>query len=305
MYSRRNVLFIAAAVTICIAAEAIPSFAKPVRFFPGMTVRALLNRQEGEKFLSANKTRDGIVTLESGLQYEVLQEGDGPKPTVNDTVVVHYRGELIDGTEFANSFKRGQSGTFALTQVIPAWRQAIQLMPVGSRWRLFVPARLGYGKRGMGRLVGPEATLIFEMELLAVKESTDREARAGKITDIKVSFKLDSRLTRAQYLGDRWVSPPRFTSTLQVGKELIVEARARALNDKGNPMDIQIVWIPEDSEMVAVVPVLENKVRIIVKRPGESVVNVTAAEFTKKLSVKAQVSDTHRAMQVEIEPLTN
>lgn len=127
------------------------------------------NKKEGAAFLEANKTKEGVVTLPSGLQYKVLQAGDGPKPTPADTVVCNYRGTLLDNTEFDSSYKRGQPATFPVTGVIKGWTEALQLMPVGSKWQLFVPAELAYGDRGKGGQIGPNATLIFEVELLSIQ----------------------------------------------------------------------------------------------------------------------------------------
>ena len=110
-----------------------------------------------------------MVTLPSGLQYKILKAGDGKKPTENDTVECNYRGTLINGTEFDSSYRRGQPATFGVGQVIPGWREALQLMPVGSKWELYVPSDLAYGERGAGRDIGPNATLVFEVELLAIK----------------------------------------------------------------------------------------------------------------------------------------
>jgi|SRR5579864_934008 len=127
------------------------------------------NKKEGMAFLEANKTKDGVVTLPSGLQYKVLQEGTGPKPTATDKVVCNYRGTLLDNTEFDSSYKRGQPATFPVTGVIKGWTEALQLMPVGSKWQLFVPAELAYGDRGAGGQIPPNATLIFEVELLSIQ----------------------------------------------------------------------------------------------------------------------------------------
>jgi FKBP-type peptidyl-prolyl cis-trans isomerase FklB len=127
------------------------------------------NKQEGETFLAANKSKDGVVALPSGLQYKILKAGTGPKPIPSDTVVCNYRGTLIDGTEFDSSFKHGQPASFPVGQVIKGWTEALQLMPVGSKWQLFVPAALAYGDRGAGPDIGPNATLIFEVELLSIK----------------------------------------------------------------------------------------------------------------------------------------
>jgi FKBP-type peptidyl-prolyl cis-trans isomerase FklB len=224
----------------------------------------LKNRQEGEAFLAGNRGKAGIVTLESGLQYRILEAGDGQKPTIDDTVVGHYRGSLIDGTEFASSWERDRPASFAVKGVIEGWAEALQLMPVGSRWRLFVPSDLAYGERGAGRAIGPNATLILEVELLAIKDTaasgtrvpvrSDAAVPASDLRDIKMSFKLDPRLTRGRYMGDRWVSPPTYTGVRQEGKEYAVEARAEGLDAKGRPMRISPEWIPSDPGMVTVSP---------------------------------------------------
>jgi len=127
------------------------------------------NKKEGSAFLEANKTKEGVVTLPSGLQYKVLQEGTGPKPAATDTVVCNYRGTLLNATEFDSSYKRGQPTTFPVTGVIKGWTEALQLMPVGSKWQLFVPSELAYGERGAGAQIGPNATLIFEVELISIQ----------------------------------------------------------------------------------------------------------------------------------------
>ncbi len=132
------------------------------------------NKKEGEAFLAANKTKEGVVTLPSGLQYKILKAGTGPKPTATDSVVCNYQGTLIDGKEFDSSYKRGQPATFPVNGVIKGWTEALQLMPVGSKWHLVVPSDLAYGARGAGADIGPNATLIFEVELLSIqsKDST-------------------------------------------------------------------------------------------------------------------------------------
>ena len=128
------------------------------------------NLKEGEAFLAANKAKDGVVTLPSGLQYKVLTQGTGPKPAATDMVVCQYRGTLLDGTEFDSSYKRGQPATFQLNRVIKGWTEALQLMPVGSKWQLFIPPDLAYGDRGApGSPIGPNATLIFEVELMKIQ----------------------------------------------------------------------------------------------------------------------------------------
>lgn len=132
---------------------------------------ALDNHKEGEAFLAENKTKEGVVTLPSGLQYKILKAGGGKKPTEADTVECQYRGTLIDGTEFDSTNRAGQPAAFKLsdTNFIPGLREALKLMPVGSKWQLFIPHQLAYGQRGSGRVIGPNATLIFEVELVAIK----------------------------------------------------------------------------------------------------------------------------------------
>lgn len=127
------------------------------------------NKKEGEAFLAANKTKPGVVTTPSGLQYKILTEGKGPKPAATDKVVCNYKGTLINGTEFDSSAKHGQALTIPVGQVIKGWTEALQLMPVGSKWQLFIPADLAYGDRGAGSDIGPGATLIFEIELLSIE----------------------------------------------------------------------------------------------------------------------------------------
>jgi FKBP-type peptidyl-prolyl cis-trans isomerase FklB len=127
------------------------------------------NKKEGATFLAANKAKDGVVALPSGLQYKVLKQGSGPKPTASDTVVCNYRGTLIDGKEFDSSYKRGQPASFPVGGVIRGWTEALQLMPVGSKWELFIPSDLAYGDRGAGADIGPGSTLVFEVELLSIQ----------------------------------------------------------------------------------------------------------------------------------------
>jgi FKBP-type peptidyl-prolyl cis-trans isomerase FklB len=127
------------------------------------------NRTEGEAFLAANKAKPGVVTLPSGLQYKILTTGTGKTPTATDTVVCQYRGSLIDGKEFDSSYKRGDPAAFPVGKVIKGFSEALQLMPVGSKWQVFIPSNLGYAERGSGADIGPNATLIFELELIAIK----------------------------------------------------------------------------------------------------------------------------------------
>ena len=139
-----------------------------------MLVQGEANKKEGETFLADNKTKDGVVTLPSGLQYKILKEGTGPKPVATDTVVCNYKGALLDNTEFDSSYKRGQPATFPVSGVIKGWTEALQLMPVGSKWQLFIPSELAYGARGgPGGGIGPNATLIFEVELMSVQPKAE------------------------------------------------------------------------------------------------------------------------------------
>ena len=127
-----------------------------------------INAAAGEQFLLENGKRAEVHTTPSGLQYEIVKQGDGPRPTAGDSVTVHYTGKPIDGTVFDSSEERGEPATFGVTQVIPGWVEALQLMNVGSRWRLFIPSALAYGPQGAGGLIGPNQTLVFDVELLAI-----------------------------------------------------------------------------------------------------------------------------------------
>lgn len=133
-------------------------------------VNAASNTEEGAKFLEENKNKEGVITTESGLQYIALKKGDGPKPITTDQVRVHYRGTTLEGKEFDSSYKRGEPATFGVTSVIKGWTEALQLMNVGSKFKLFVPPDLAYGERGAGGMIGPNAVLIFEVELLGIEK---------------------------------------------------------------------------------------------------------------------------------------
>jgi FKBP-type peptidyl-prolyl cis-trans isomerase len=137
------------------------------------------NKKVGDAFLADNKTKDGVVTLPSGLQYKILTAGTGPKPTAADKVTCNYRGTMIEGKEFDSSYKRGEPVTFSVGEVIKGWSEALQLMPVGSKWQLFVPPDLAYGAQGAGQQIGPNSTLIFEVELISIAPKTDAK------TDVK------------------------------------------------------------------------------------------------------------------------
>jgi FKBP-type peptidyl-prolyl cis-trans isomerase len=129
-----------------------------------------INKKAGDDFLAQNKTKEGVVALPDGLQYKILKQGTGPKPAATDSVVCNYRGTLLDGTEFDSSYKRGQPATFPVSGVIKGWTEAVQLMPVGSKWQLFIPSDLAYGNRAPAPEIGPNATLIFEVELLSIQD---------------------------------------------------------------------------------------------------------------------------------------
>lgn len=128
------------------------------------------NKQAGEAFLAENKTKRGVTELANGIQYIVENEGDGERPDVTDTVVVHYRGALIDGTEFDSSYSRGEPLPVSLEGVIPGWQEIVPLMKVGSKWQVFIPAEMGYGENAAGPVIGPNSTLVFDIELLSIEE---------------------------------------------------------------------------------------------------------------------------------------
>lgn len=134
----------------------------------GMKEAGAVNKKAGDEFLKNNATQKDVVVLPSGLQYKILKQGTGPKPTVDDTVVCNYRGTLIDGKEFDSSYKRGEPATFPLNRVIKGWTEALQLMPVGSKWQLFIPPNLAYGEQAPPE-IGPDSTLVFEVELLSIE----------------------------------------------------------------------------------------------------------------------------------------
>lgn len=138
------------------------------------------NKKESDEFLAANKTKEGVVTLPSGVQYKVLQPGKGKKPTVKDTVVAHYVGTLPNGKEFDSSVKRGQPATFPLDSVIPGWKEVLPLMQEGAKWQVVIPPELAYGMRGAGQEIGPNQALIFDIELIEVKKATTAPAPEKK-----------------------------------------------------------------------------------------------------------------------------
>jgi len=129
------------------------------------------NQKEGEAFLAENKKKEGVITLPSGLQYKVIKAGSGKKPKATDTVTVNYQGTLVNGTEFDSSYRRGQPVSFPVNGVIPGWTEALQLMEVGAKWQVVIPSSLAYGDRGAGPQIGPNSTLIFEIELISIQET--------------------------------------------------------------------------------------------------------------------------------------
>lgn len=137
---------------------------------------ATANAAAAAAYLAENATVDGVVVTESGLQYQIIEAGEGAMPSADDTVEVHYRGTLVDGTEFDSSYSRGQTVSFGVGQVIPGWTEALQLMPVGSKWKLGIPPELGYGAGGAGQMIGPNSALIFEVELISIPSQAEAAA---------------------------------------------------------------------------------------------------------------------------------
>lgn len=150
------------------------------------------NKKEGEAFLAENAKKPGVKTTSSGLQYKIITEGKGEIPKASDTVTTQYRGRLIDGTEFDSSYKRGQPAQFPVTGVIKGWTEALEMMPVGSKWELYIPSDLAYGERGAGQNIGPNATLIFEIELLGIKPkpAETNQAVSGEIIKVPSAEEL-------------------------------------------------------------------------------------------------------------------
>jgi hypothetical protein len=248
-----------------------------------------------ERQAAASESVNGFIDLESGLQYRVLEAGTGERPSLGDTVVVEYRGTLEDGTEFDSTYRRGKPAIFPLRQVIPGWREALQLMPVGSRWQLIIPPQLAYGQRGSGGLIGPDATLAFDVELLAITTSTSNTIQ---LKDIEVSFRLDPRLTRGLYMGDRWVAPPTYSGTRSVGDTYTLDARVQGITASGGRVQVNPEWSPSDPEMVTVSAAGKDTVRIVVTQAGECRLKITANNFSKELLINSiQDGD---AMQVQI-----
>lgn len=141
--------------------------------------QAAANQKQADEFFAENKSKPGVVTTDSGLQYMVMREGDGPKPTLQDRVSVHYTGTLLDGTKFDSSYDRNQPATFPVGGVISGWKEAIQLMPVGSKYKLWIPPDLAYGANGQGQVIGPNAALVFEVELLGIEDASSSGNAGG------------------------------------------------------------------------------------------------------------------------------
>jgi FKBP-type peptidyl-prolyl cis-trans isomerase len=283
------------------------------------------NQKDGDAFLAENKAREGVITLASGLQYKILTKGDGERPTLEDTVICHYRGTLVDGTEFDSSHARKQPATLPVKKLIKGWSEGLQFMPVGSTWQFVIPANLAYGERGVGNKIAPHATLVFDVELIAIKEAavaqtkgaTDPKAAAGTDSSqtstgtagtaakaatptprLTVSFKMDPRLATGTYgSSDRWVSPPTYT---RVGDEntCTVEARVLRLDAHGKPVTVRPTWTATDPEMVVVTPSEGNAVTILVQRAGESRVRVDSEGVSKELTIKA--AHRNNALHVDI-----
>jgi hypothetical protein len=232
---------------------------------------------------------------------------------MDDTVVAHYRGTLTDGTVFDSSRERGQPSTFRVKDVIEGWREALQLMPVGSQWQLFIPADLAYGDRVVDENIGPYATLVFDVELISVegasegitaasasggsiaaeasakveKASTENVVPAAGFADLKVSYKVDPRITQSLYMGERWASPRTFTC-VNTGTTCTVEARVHVVDAKGAPMKVAPEWIPADPKIVTVSPNPGTEVKITVLQAGETSLTVTAGDFSKELFITAK-----------------
>jgi FKBP-type peptidyl-prolyl cis-trans isomerase FklB len=277
----------------------VNSFQQAIRQKLALAARTLAeeNKRKGAEFLEANKQQDGVITLENGLQYKIVKQGTGPKPTADDRGVVHYRGTLIDGTEFDSSHARNQPLTFAVEQVIKGWREALQLMPVGSRWQLFIPDHLAYGARGVGRQIGPNATLIFEVDLIAIEDASVQPA--ADVTDLVISFKRDPRVMGGTYGQVGWVTPETYQG---ISGQDTVEAKADGLDATGRPVaGINAEWIPGNPDMVTVSPGEDRSVKIIVRGPGESSLKVVYGDLSKTLSIKARSEND--ALQIEISRL--
>jgi FKBP-type peptidyl-prolyl cis-trans isomerase len=272
------------------------------------------NKKDGEAFLAANKAKDGVLTLASGLQYRIVKAGEGKKPSGNDIIFCNYRGTLIDGTEFDSSYRRGKPSAFAFSRVMKGWKEALELMPAGSRWEIFVPSELAYGATGAGTLIGPNSTLIFDLELVSIRsrvnntqepqteiasglESGIVQQKASEpvpvdsaipVSDLRISFKLDPRLSGPTYGGERWIASSPFTSLAQVGTQASVDAKADGVAKNGAPLRTAVQWTPSDPEMITVAAAEDTQVKITVHHAGESKLIVASNGISKELRVKAK-----------------
>ena len=268
--------------------------------------RALTNKRDGEAFLAANQAKLGVVTLGSGLQYRILKEGTGRRPNREDTVVCHFRALHIDGTEFASSSDANRPAVFPLKKLNKGLAEGLQLMTAGSKWQFVIPSDLAYGARGVKGHVGPNATVIFEIELVAVKHheraltlesGRTKERTAGAPETLRISFKLDPRLTQGLYMGERWVSPARYNAAGS-GQSLSVQAQALGVDARGRPKKIAATWTPEDTNVVTIASRQGNLATLTVHRPGASSVTVTGAGLSTVLHLKA--AHVGKVLQVEI-----
>lgn len=259
----------------------------------GLVMIAAVRLATGPAGPAGNAAEREVVTLPSGLAYEVLEEGRGTRPTLADTVVVRYRERGAGGAEHARDGTR--TGTFPVRAALPGLREALLLMPSGARWRIAVPPHLAHGARDAGR-VAPGVTRTYEVELVSVK-GRGRVGAPAAVGEIEMSFKLDPRLTRSLYMGDRWVSPSRFTVPPR-GKTSTVTASARGVLTDGRRVEIDPEWIPADSDMVEIAKGRGGTVDVTVKRPGETRITVAFEGIEKAVLVKA--SERGGALVVEL-----
>jgi len=248
-----------------------------------------------EAFLAANGREQGVVSLESGVQYRILEAGEGRRPALTDTVVCDYTGRLVDGTLFAGRDSTGRSQRLPVWKMVPGLREALSLMPEGSRWEVFVPSALGYGSRGAGRSIGPNATLIFDIAMTSIEGGAEDRTDAGTAaSDLRFSFKLDPRLLGGTYGGVRWVAPPRFTGASAQDR---VDVRVEAVDSTGASVAARSRWTPADPEMVTISPQEGEVVEIRVNRPGQSAVEVAAGGLSRTLLISA----TQQGQSVQLE----
>jgi FKBP-type peptidyl-prolyl cis-trans isomerase len=271
---------------------------EPTHSAPSPDELAAKSKRESESFLTANKAKPGVVTLESGLQYKVLKAGTGKKPALDDTVICHFRGTTVDGATFGDSFASKRPAVFQVRKVNKGWAEALQLMPAGSTWQLYIPADLAYGERGVKGLVPPHAAVIYDVELVAIKSATAtvETASAKTAKALRIGFKLDPRTTQGLYMGERWVSPPKYNSA-DTATSVTVEARAAALDAQGRPRHVVATWMPADPKYVSVTP-KGGTVTFVVNGEGESTIRVAAEGQALVLAIKSTYVG--KALQVEI-----